>query len=517
MVYPLPKVRPSAREPAPELSVSRDPSTLWLILLGTLATALRVFRLGAKSLWLDEAESLILAQANWHVFLSSLVHRQANMALYYFVLRAWVHLGVGSVAARSLSVVAGVAAIPAIYFLGEKLFGARTARLAALLLCFHVFHIRYSQEARSYSLLVLLAILSTLALVRAVRDSSRAAWLGYALISVLMVYAHVFGCWVLLAQWISLFWLVGRIDVKKVVGSVLLINMLLSPLAFCLLVVSDRSQLSWLVKPSLSDFYRFSLDMTGNGGALILLFCVLMILIAVGLPRKPPPSGANLLDCWKYPLLLSWLLLPPAALLLVSIRWPVFSPRFLIPCVPPLVLLVADGITRIRPKLLGTAAVLLLLAFWLNAAFSYYRTRVDVDHSDNWQAATWYVLTHAEPGDAVLFTFSEERLAFDEYQRQFHMANVDIQQFPEGSDFDFLTRRPVRPDDEMLERVANSHRRVWVVSAFQPDPVSRRAAALLGKRFHEHVARNFGFLRLDLFSEPASSAASTTGSSTSSR
>lgn len=495
--------------------MSRDPSTIWLILLVTLATALRVFRLGAKSLWLDEAESLILAQANWHVFLSSLWHRQANMALYYFVLRAWVHLGTGSVAARSLSVVAGVAAIPAMYFLGEKLLGTRTARLAALLLCFDVFHIRYSQEARSYSLLVLLAILSTFALVRAVRDSSTAAWLGYALISALVVYAHVFGCWVLLAQWVSLFWLAGRIDRKRVVSSVLLTSLLISPLGFCLLVVSDRSQLSWLAKPSLSEFYRFSLDMTGDGGALILLFCVLMILIAVALPRKPSANGENLLDRWKYPLLLIWLLLPAAALLLLSMQWPVFSPRFLIPCVPPLVLLVADGINRIRPKLLGTAAMLLLLAFWLNAAFSYYRTRADVDHSDNWQAATRYVLTHAEPEDAVLFTFSEERLAFDEYQRQFHMANVNLQQFPEGSDFDFLTRRPRRPDDEMVERVANSHRRVWVVSAFQPDPVSRRAAALLGNRFHQHVARNFGFLRVDLFSEPASPTASTTGSSTS--
>jgi len=494
-------VRLTAREPAPELSVTRDHSGIWLLLLVALAVALRLFRLGMKSLWLDEAESLILAQANWHVFIGSLVHRQANMAFYYFLLRIWIHLGSGAFVARSLSVLVGVAAIPAMYFLGRGLFGPKTARLAALLMCFHVFHIRYSQEARSYSLLVLLAILSGLALLRAVRDPSLGSWTRYTLAGTLMVYTHVFGYWVLLAQWISMLWLGKKIAGKRALVSVFLIHLFIAPLAFCLLVVSDRSQLAWLGKPDRTELYKFFLDLTGNGGALILLFCGLMILAAVGFSKKPEQDAGTVIDRWKLPLLLTWLFLPVAGVVVLSLRWAAFSPRFLIPCLPPMVLLVADGIYRIRPKVLGTVAILLLLGFWLNAAFSYYRSRADVEHSDDWRGATWYVLTQAEPGDAALFTFSEERLAFEEYQRQFQMDHAPVQQFPEGSDFDLLTHRPSRPEDGMVAQVADSHARVWVLSAFQPDPASRRTTTLLARRFRQYSARDFGFVRIELFAD----------------
>ena len=489
------------REPFAE-GVTRDHSTTWLVLVIALATALRLFRLGTKSFWLDEAESLILAQVNWHVFLSSLIHRQANMALYYLLLRVWTHLGTSEFAARSLSVLSGVATIPATHQLGKNLFGPKTGRLAALLLCCQVFHIRYSQEARGYSLLVLLAVLSTLFLLRAVRAPSVRGWIGYVFVSTLMLYAQVFGYLVLLSQWISLWRLRDKVDRRGFWGSLVTIHLLISPLAFCLLVVSDRSQLSWLAKPSLSTIYSFVLDLTGNGGGVIVVLCALLAFVAVIFGKLPQHAQA-VFDLWKFRFLTIWLLLPIATVLVFSFRWPAFSPRFLIPCLVPMVLLVAEGVNRMPSRIIGTGALLLLLAFWLNTAFSYYQSRADVEHTDDWRDGTSYVLSRAEPGDAVLFTYSEERLAFEEYQRQFHRASAPIQQFPEGSDFDLLTRRPSRPDDELVKRVANSHARVWVVSAFQPDSASRRVAALLGRHFNDYVARNFGFLRVQLFAKPS--------------
>jgi len=498
MVYPLPIVRQGGRERLAEEGLSWRPSTIWLVLVTALAAAPRLFRLGAKSFWLDEAESLVIAQLNWHDFISALVHRQANMTFYYLLLRAWDRLGSGEFEVRSLSVLAGVITIPAIYFLGRNLFGAKTGRLAALLLGCVAFHIRYSQEARSYSLFVLLALLSTLFFVRVLGQSSTRNSVLYGLSSILMMYAQVFGYLVLVSQWISLLWLKGRIDRRPLVGSLVSIHVLIAPLAFCLLVISDRSQLAWLGQPSLSALYSFWLDLTGNGGGLMLLLCALLSVVAIR-AGKLPEHAQNALDTWKYLFLLIWLLLPVAALLIMSLRWPCFSPRFLIPCLVPAMLLVAEGVNRMPSRIIGTGALLLLLGFWLNADFAYYRTRADVGRTDNWRDATSYVVSQARADDAVLFTYSEERLAFDEYQWQFHMANAPIQQFPEGSDYDLLTQRPSRPTDETVEKIANTHARVWVLSAFQPDSASRRATTLLGRHFADSATRNFGFVRVDLF------------------
>ena len=134
----------------------------WLGFLIVVGGALRFFRLGTNSFWLDEAASAVLARVDRHVFVGAIIHRQANMVLYYLLLRGWIRLGSSEFVIRGLSVVAGVAAIPAIYVLGTRLFGPKAGRVAALLLSVHAFHVEYSQEARAYSLFMLLAVMSWL-------------------------------------------------------------------------------------------------------------------------------------------------------------------------------------------------------------------------------------------------------------------------------------------------------------------------------------------------------------------
>ena len=95
-----------------------------------VGTALRLFRLGTKSFWLDEATSAVLARVDRQVFVGAIIHRQANMFLYYLLLRGWIRLGDSEFVVRSLSVLAGVAAIPAIYLLGTRLFGPKAGGVA---------------------------------------------------------------------------------------------------------------------------------------------------------------------------------------------------------------------------------------------------------------------------------------------------------------------------------------------------------------------------------------------------
>jgi mannosyltransferase len=476
-------------------------SRLWFGLVVALATALRFFRLGTKSFWLDEAASVVLAQVDRHVFVGAIIHRQANMVLYYLLLRGWIRLGNGEFVIRSLSVFAGVAAVPAIYLLGTRLFGSKAGRVAALLLSVHAFHIRYSQEARAYSLFMLLAIMSCLFFLWSLEQPSRKNWVAYIVASALMVYAQVFGACMLLAQWVSLS--IRRRDVrcKQFFFSAAMICFLISPLTYCLLFVSDRSQLYWLTKPAFQDLCKFCLDMTGDGGPLLLLAYVALLLggVATGISRLRSRSASA--DIWKYWFLLIWLILPVALVLFISLRWPAFEPRFLIFCVPALVLLVADGLTRIRSQVFFAATLMIVLGLSLNGTYAYYRGRADVEHTDDWRNATRYILSQAEAGDAVLFTYSEERLAFDEYQQQLHMTASPIHEFPEQTGLELLTLRPSRPSPALLDGIVAGYRRVWVISAFQPNRASRQAEAVLTAHFNEHGNRRFGFVHADLFAE----------------
>lgn len=487
-------------------------AAIWFGFVIALGTALRLFRLGVRSLWLDEATSAMLARVDRHVFVSVVVHRQANMVLYYLLLRGWIHFGGSEFAVRSLSVLAGVAAIPAIYLLGKTLLGARAGRIAALLLSVHTFHIRYSQEARAYSLLMLLAVLSSLFFLRSMEEPSRQNLAAYIALSTLMVYTQVFGGWVLLAQWSSLLTrsrseicspIRSQIYGKQFLFSVAAICLLIAPLAYCLLFVSDRSQLAWLVQPSTKDLYNFCFDLTGNSGPSLLLAYVALVLAAVAATVTRRRSQPNSCDLWKHYFLLLWLILPPALLLLISVRWPVFEPRFLIVCIPPLLLLVADGLTQVRSKIFFSAALMILLALSLAGVDYYYRGRISSQYSDDWRDATRYILSQAKAGDAVVFTYSEEKLAFDQYRSRFHAATAPFHEYPDETDAELLTRRPSRLSSESLDGIVAGCTRVWVISAYQPDRLSRQVDATLRAYFSVHKNFAFGFVREDLFADPA--------------
>lgn len=420
------------------------------------------------------------------------------MVLYYLLLRGWIRLGSSESAVRGLSVLAGVAAVPALYLLGTRLFGPRAGTVAALLLSVHAFHIRYSQEARAYSLFMLLAILSSLFFLESVERPSRKNWVAYVLFSALMVYAQAFGGWILVAQWTSSFFLRGEIRWKPFLVSVGVICLLIFPMAYCLIFLSDRSQLHWLTKPTLQDLYKFGLDITGDGGSTLLLAYLAMLVagVAAGL-RFHFPNSEN----WKYWYLLLWLILPVVSLLAISLRWPAFEARFLIGCVPPLVLLVGAGLTAIRSKLLFAATLAIVVALSLSGTYLYLRGRADTEHTDDWRDATRFVLSQAGAGDAVLFPYSEERLAFDEYQRLLHVTNSFIHEFPEETELELLTLRPSRPSPELLDKIVAGYRRVWAISAFQPNQASGGAEAMLSKHFRERQDRSFGFVRAELFAD----------------
>ncbi len=109
-----------------------------------------------------------------------------------FFLLAWVaeRFGDGAQALRSVSLLAGTAAIPLTYLLGLWTVGRRAALVGAGLMALSPFLIFYSTEARAYALLLALVLAGALCLLRAL-DTRRARWwAAYAVVSCAAMYTH---------------------------------------------------------------------------------------------------------------------------------------------------------------------------------------------------------------------------------------------------------------------------------------------------------------------------------------
>ena len=151
---------------------------------------MRLHDLARLSLWLDEGTtSLKMRFTLSELFRYTVVDNVPP--LYYFVLGklgSWID---SDFSLRLPSLVFGVATIPVLFLVAQRLFNRRVALLSSLFLSLSTLYVWFSQEARSYSLYCLVYALSLLFLVRWSRDTNArwSLWLYVAATS-LMMYSH---------------------------------------------------------------------------------------------------------------------------------------------------------------------------------------------------------------------------------------------------------------------------------------------------------------------------------------
>ena len=137
---------------------------LWLGLITLLAAAIRFYKLGEWSLWIDEIFTInhaishyssaqlivdhIPPARNWVPVSVILTAQALNLA------------GITEWSARFTSAMIGTITIPILYFPTRKIFDARIALIALLLLALSPWHIFWSQNARFYTSLMLLYTLA---------------------------------------------------------------------------------------------------------------------------------------------------------------------------------------------------------------------------------------------------------------------------------------------------------------------------------------------------------------------
>jgi mannosyltransferase len=407
---------PPATLAAPEhVRENKAANTSLLALTTLVAAVLRLHALTAKSFWLDEGISVQIARLPWPQFFYALRHREINMALYYFFLRSWLILGSTEGLIRGLSVLFSVATVPVLYALGARIFGRNVGLAAAWLLAINAYHIRYAQEARAYTLVVFFASLATLLLVRNLQEPSSPRWTAYTAACAMAVYSHLFGVLVILAHGVSLGFLHRRdLPWKDLFRSVRWLVYLLIPMALIVVNVGASST-RWIPATNMGAVRQFFVSLAGNDGIRLLALDAVAAALAIFAVWKDWRSRGRTKECWGRILVLAWLIVPVAAVLIVSVVRPIFLPRYMLPCLPAAVLIVAAGIAAVKPRMLAWIFTAAISIFSVLGVFSYYRQDFDLER-DDWRAATSYVLNHALPGDGAFFYQNFGRLPFEFYR-----------------------------------------------------------------------------------------------------
>lgn len=153
----------------------------WLALIVGVATALRLFHLGAQSLWVDEMMTLTVATPKPGYPIWQLLRHNVHGPLHTFVVFLFRAAGEGDGWLRLPSALAGTASVPLLFAWIRPRFGDRAALWSALLLAVNPLHVYYSQELRNYSFAVFFVLLGCVQIDRALSRWSVARGLGVSM------------------------------------------------------------------------------------------------------------------------------------------------------------------------------------------------------------------------------------------------------------------------------------------------------------------------------------------------
>lgn len=415
------------RGEAPASPVRARPLELGAVALATVLTlGLCLHGLGSRSLWLDEAAHVVIAQQRGAAFWRGIAGDGGNQALYDMLLRVVTGLfGISPFVVRLPSALAAAATVPVSYALTRQLFDARAAVIGAFVVGVSLPLVYWGQSADGYAIGVMLATACCYAFVRVLDGAGRVALVVYVVVTMLMLYTLMLTGLVLAAQAVSLaFRGRGATPWRRLVSGGAAIAVLSVPLAL-LATAHGTADIDWLSPPTTAfehDALR-ALTSAGNApeyppvtGTSTLLVIVTLVLWLAGaavlgyrLSRRDKSRAA-----FAPAFLVCWLVVPVVADYLVSVAaQPIFITRYLLTSLPAASLLAAVVLSRVRPvALAAVAAAGLVVLRLVQIPPSYGKS------TEEWRTPTAYVLEQTRAGDCVAFFVDDSRMPFEYYLRQ---------------------------------------------------------------------------------------------------
>lgn len=451
---------------------SRRIVVVTLILLG--AAWVRFRDLTAQSLWFDEVVTTYIAAKPFWELIEGVRLWENTPPLFHLLVGAMIRLfGDTDATARFPSALAGVGAVWLTYLIGARLFSWRAGAAAALWMALSPYQLWFSLESRPYALMQCLGLGSCLLFLRLLVGGGRWVKIGYLVVTELLLWSHLYGMFVPMAQ--NLFYfgaIAGRRPMKLRVWEWLTLQLgvavLIAPVLPMAFMWTQRIATSaWTAPLNLDDITRSLWGFVGSGPAMIVAACCAAVAVMRTRRREGVVFCLLLAACpVVVPVVVAWLT-----------KSPFYSTRHGIAASAGLYLLAAHGLELISWRiaqltLFSVIAVLPLLL--IDAAPENWRD----SRRPEWREAAAYLDTVLRRGDYVAINTGGAGMFYERYVKRrdvevrgFTDASVPVpERLRPGSRVWLLLNTPrTQPRDILASRGWHivSHRSFWDIEIWQ--------------------------------------------------
>ncbi len=436
-------------------STRRHHAVLLPILLGGFL--LRLYQLGAQSLWYDETVSAFLA-ARAPAALIAHTARDIHPPFYYLLLHFWTRLvGDSEFALAFASVIWGMLLIVLTYQIARRLIDTPTGLLAAALVAISPYNIWYSQEVRMYTMGSFLGLLTLDGLIRLWgdpraslswltgqgaqgRQGAATPWLIWVLAAVAGLYTLYYFAFLLVAEnafAIGYWWwrrrqegrVVDRLLWRWLGVQVATILLYLPWLPVAYRQATDPPVPPWRSFTGIWDVLRDSWSALVLGQSVkpeqvwpLLVIAVAIYLLALWPAPAPTAAGRSLKTNLIRLLLAGYTFAPLAIIFLISYIVPLYHVRYVFLYGATFYIVLAWGVRRLwgfaRPAWRAVLVGVIVVAYSVAAGFSLFQFWTNPLYAaDDYRAGVRYIARHLGPDDAVLINAGYVYTAFRYYYR----------------------------------------------------------------------------------------------------
>lgn len=414
-----------------------------IILILLLSLILRLIALN-QSLWLDEAISANAArQLGFWQYVTSYPLGDFHPPGYFAILWVWSHLfGFSEIALRMPSVIFGSLTVFLTYLLGKGLFNRKIGLLASFFLAIGPLHIYYSQEARMYSFSAFAATLASFCLFKLLRGG-KLFYIFYPLSLGLVLYSDYLAYFYILSHLTYVFWQ-ERHQFKKFIFSLISTIALIIP---WFLVLPEQLNNGRQTAENIPGWAKIVGGANLKNLALVgvksvigrvsledkTLYAFIMLPISIFYIWLMSQTLKQFKKETKF--LLCLLVIPVLMAFVISFMIPVLSYFRMIFILPAFYILVALGVSLLKPlyrrctiTLICAISIICVLLYYFNPKFQ----------REDWLGLVNFLNSQNLNNTLVIFEDGNKPAPFIYYDRQEILSVGGIKNFPAKSAEDII-------------------------------------------------------------------------------
>jgi mannosyltransferase len=391
---------------------------------------LRFYNLGTESLWLDETVSIKESSLT----IQGMATSSNQPPLYFLLLHNWIFLfGSSEIALRSLSAFFGVLFVIVIFLTGNALYNKRVGLISAFLSSFAYAPIYYSQEARSYSLLLLLSTLSYWFFIEILLKDRIVLYFAYIISSILLIFTHFYGLFIITSQVIFILIYFKKYKSHMVKYSISLSILLVSAIPMLWLIKDNAISIAttgfWIQRPGIVNLFITFGSFFGKYNLYNYFLCVVFgLCLVLGIAsqlnsankssnqmiKSESLANTKLQSNQKIIILLLWLCIPVIIPFIESVLLtPIYISRYVIGVYPAICILVSIGLININKKWIFYPILALIIVLSSFILFQYYKN----DVKQQWREAAQFIETNSFPNDVIIIFQSYNQTPFNYYYK----------------------------------------------------------------------------------------------------